>query len=143
MWLFSLNYILFYRASFDMPSGLMAICFSTITLMNILTGALFFRTPVDARVFIGALLGLAGLGLVFWPQVAGFGLHSRAALGLALSLLATSFASFGNMVSLRHKLARIPLIQRNAIPTAHAALFSLAISLPHPHPLHSHARPTH
>ena len=106
--LFSLNYILFYRASFDMPSGLMAICFSTITLMNILNGALFFRTPVDARVFIGALLGLAGLGLVFWPQVAGFGLHSRAALGLALSLLATAFASLGNMVSVRHKLAAHP-----------------------------------
>ncbi len=106
--LFSLNYILFYRASFDMPSGLLAICFSTITLMNILNGALFFRTPVDARVFIGALLGLAGLGLVFWPEVAGFGLHSRAALGLALSLLATAFASLGNMVSVRHKLARHP-----------------------------------
>ena len=63
--LFSLNYILFYRASFDMPSGLMAICFSTITLMNIANGALFFHTTVEARVFIGALLGLAGLGLVF------------------------------------------------------------------------------
>ncbi|HEY8014865.1 MAG TPA: DMT family transporter [Dongiaceae bacterium] len=127
--LFSLNYILFYRASFDMPSGLMAICFSTITLMNILNGALFFRTPVDARVFIGALLGLAGLGLVFWPQVAGFGLHSRAALGLALSLLATAFASFGNMVSVRHKLARIPVIESNAIGMGYGALCSLAIAL--------------
>jgi drug/metabolite transporter (DMT)-like permease len=54
--LFSLNYMLFYLASQDMPSGLMAVCFSTILLMNIANGALFFRTPVDGRVFLGALL---------------------------------------------------------------------------------------
>ena len=48
--LFSLNYVLFYKASLDMPSGLMAVCFSTILLMNIANGALFFRSPVDARV---------------------------------------------------------------------------------------------
>ena len=127
--LFSLNYILFYRASFDMPSGLMAICFSTITLMNIANGALFFRTTVEARVFMGALLGLAGLGLVFWPEIAGFGLHSRAGIGLALSLVATASASLGNMVSVRHKRAAIPVIESNAIGMAYGALCSLGIAL--------------
>jgi drug/metabolite transporter (DMT)-like permease len=70
--LFSLNYILFYLASEDMPSGLMAVCFSTVLLMNIANGALFFRSPVDTRVLLGGLLGLCGLTLVFWPEVARY-----------------------------------------------------------------------
>jgi drug/metabolite transporter (DMT)-like permease len=133
--LFSLNYILFYRASFDMPSGLMAICFSTITLMNIGNGALFFRTAVEPRVFVGALLGLAGLGLVFWPEIAGLGAHGRAGIGLALSLLATGFASLGNMVSVRHKMSRIPVIESNAIGMGYGAICSLAIALAQGGPL--------
>jgi drug/metabolite transporter (DMT)-like permease len=126
--LFSLNYILFYRASFDLPSGLLAICFSTITLMNIGNGALFFRTPVRPRVFLCALLGLVGLGLVFWPEIAGLGLHARAGIGLLLSLLATFSASLGNMVSVRHKKAAIPVIESNAIGMAYGALCTLAIA---------------
>ena len=128
VFLFSLNYILFYMASLDMPSGLMAVCFSTILLMNIANGALFFRTPIDARVFVGALLGLGGLTMVFWPEVAGFGLQSKAVTGLALSLIATYFASLGNMVSVRHKKAGIPVVESNAIGMAYGALCSLAIA---------------
>jgi drug/metabolite transporter (DMT)-like permease len=126
--LFSLNYMLFYMASLDMPSGLMAVCFSTILLMNIANGALFFRTPVEARVFLGALLGLGGLTMVFWPEVDGFGLHSKAVTGLALSLIATYFASLGNMVSVRHKNAGIPVVESNAIGMGYGALCSLAVA---------------
>ena len=124
--LFSLNYMLFYRASFDMPSGLMSVCFSTILLMNIANGHLFFRTRVEPRVFLGALLGLAGLTLVFWPEVAGFG--GKAATGLLLSLVATYSASLGNMITVRHKQRQIPVIESNAIGMAYGALSSLAIA---------------
>jgi drug/metabolite transporter (DMT)-like permease len=126
--LFSLNYVLFYEASLDMPSGLMAICFSTILLMNIGNGALLFRSPVEPKVFVGALLGLGGLTLVFWPEVAGFGLHSHAAVGLVLSLVATYLASLGNMVSVRHKKAGIPVIESNAVGMAYGALCSIALA---------------
>jgi drug/metabolite transporter (DMT)-like permease len=126
--LFSLNYILFYRASFEMPSGLLAVCFSTILLMNIGNGALLFRSPLKPKVFLGALLGLGGLTLVFWPEVAGFGLHSHAAVGLGLSLAATYLASLGNMVSVRHKRAAIPVIESNAIGMAYGALCSIGLA---------------
>jgi drug/metabolite transporter (DMT)-like permease len=125
--LFSLNYVLFYMAAQDMPSGLMAVCFSTILLMNIANGAIFFRSSFDGRVFVAAILGLAGLGMVFWPEVAGFGLHSRAVTGLLLSLLATYLASLGNMVSVRHKMAGIPVVESNAIGMGYGALCSLAV----------------
>ena len=128
VFLFSLNYVLFYAASLDIPSGLMAVCFSTILLMNIANGAIFFRNPVDARVFAGALLGLGGLTMIFWPEVEGFGLHSKAVAGLVLSLVATYSASLGNMVSLRHKKAGIPVVESNAVGMAYGALCSLVIA---------------
>jgi drug/metabolite transporter (DMT)-like permease len=124
--LFSLNYMLFYRASYDMPSGLMSVCFSTILLMNIANGTLFFKTRVEPRVFLGALLGLAGLTLVFWPEVAGFG--GKAMTGLLLSLAATYSASLGNMITVRHKQREIPVIESNAIGMAYGAISSLAVA---------------
>src|SRR5690348_11200014 len=126
--LFSLNYILFYMAAQDMPSGLMAVCFSTVLLMNIGNGALFFRTPVEPRVLLGALLGLAGLALVFWPEVATFGLHGKPVIGLALSLVATYFASLGSMVTVRHKHAGVPLVESNAMGMAYGAICSLIVA---------------
>ena len=126
--LFSLNYILFYMAAQDMPSGLMAVCFSTVLLMNIANGALFFRSPVEPRVLLGALLGLCGLTLVFWPEVAAFGLHGKAVTGLILSLVATFLASLGNMVTVRHKKAGVPLIESNALGMGYGAICSLIVA---------------
>lgn len=139
--LFSLNYMLFYRASLDMPSGLMAVCFSTILLMNIANGALFFKTKVEPKVFVGALLGLGGLTLVFWPEVAGFGFAGKAATGLWLSLVATYSASLGNMLSVRHKQRAIPVIESNAVGMAYGALCSLLIAMALGRPLIYDVRP--
>ena len=140
--LFSLNYILFYMASQDMPSGLMAVCFSTVLLMNIANGALFFRSPVEPRVLLGALLGLCGLTLVFWPEVATFGLHGKAVTGLILSLVATYLASLGNMVTVRHKKAGVPLVESNALGMAYGAICSLIVTAIMQDPIAYDPRPT-
>ena len=52
--LFWFNYFLFYLAASRIPSGLMAVCFSTIVMMNIAGGAIFFGTRAERRVWIGA-----------------------------------------------------------------------------------------
>src|SRR3546814_5923997 len=62
--LFSLNYLLFYVATGYVTSGLVAVAFSTITIMNIGNGALLFRTPIDRRVVFAALAGIVGLGQI-------------------------------------------------------------------------------
>jgi drug/metabolite transporter (DMT)-like permease len=133
--LFSLNYFLFYVAALHLTSGLMAVAFSTITVMNILNGALFFGHRVDRRVMLAALSGLAGLGLIFWPEVAGFEFSHEALLGLGLSLLATYSASLGNMVAVRHQRAGLPLVQSNALGMAYGALFAFGLALGHGAPL--------
>lgn len=126
--LFSINYVLFYVAAGYLTSGLMAVAFSTIVVMNIGNGALLFGHRAEPLVALAALAGIAGLGLVFWPEIAGFELSRAAAIGLGLSLVATYSASLGNMVTVRHKLARVPVIQGNAIGMAYGALCSIGIA---------------
>jgi drug/metabolite transporter (DMT)-like permease len=125
--LFSLNYILFYWAAAYLVSGLLAVLFSTITVMNIANGALLFRRRVEPKVALAALLGLIGIGLVFWPELAKVELSRAAAVGLVMSLVATYAASLGNMVTVRHSRALIPVVQANAIGMSYGALFTLVI----------------
>jgi len=129
LFLFCLNYILFYWAAVYLVSGLLAVCFSTITVMNIANGALFYRQRVDPKVAVAAALGLVGIGLVFWPELARIELSRAAAIGLVLSLVATYAASLGNMVTVRHGRARIPVIEANAVGMSYGALFTLVIVL--------------
>lgn len=123
--LFCLNYVLFYWAAVHLVSGLLAVCFATITVMNIANGALLFRRRVDPKVAVAAALGLAGIGLVFWPELARLELSRTAAIGLGLSVMATYAASLGNMVTVRHQRAGIPVVEANAVGMSYGALFTL------------------
>ncbi len=123
--LFCLNYLIFYWATAELTSGLIAVIFSTIVLMNIVNSALFFRRAVDASMVIGALVGLMGITLVFWPEVANLQQHGGALKGLLLSLLGTFIASLGNMISARNQAQRLPVIQSNAFGMAYGALILL------------------
>lgn len=123
--LFCLNYLIFYLATAELTSGLIAVIFSTIVLMNIVNSALFFRRAVDASMVIGALVGLMGITLVFWPEVANLQQHGGALKGLLLSLLGTFIASLGNMISARNQAQRLPVIQSNAFGMAYGALILL------------------
>lgn len=133
--LFSLNYLLFYWAASYLVSGLLAVCFSTITVMNIINGALIFRSRVDPKVALAALLGLIGIGLVFWPEFSKVEMSRYAAYGLALSLLATYAASIGNMIAVRHNTAKVPILSGNAWGMAYGTLFTVVVVLARGAPL--------
>ncbi len=120
--LFCLNYLAIYLATADLTSGLIAVIFSTIVLMNIGNAAVLFRRPLGAAMIAGALLGLAGIALVFAPELAGLGTHPGALRGLGLSLLGTYLASLGNMVSARNQHRGLPVVQSNAFGMAYGAL---------------------
>lgn len=125
--LFSINYVLFYWAAVDLVSGLLAVCFSTITVMNIANMALFYRHPIDPRVALAALLGLVGLSLVFWPELAKVELSRAAAIGLGMSIFATYTASLGNMIAVRHQRAGISVIAANAWGMVYGTVFTALI----------------
>jgi drug/metabolite transporter (DMT)-like permease len=127
--LFSINYIIFYFASFYLTSGLVAVAFSTIIVMNIAFGAMLLGAPIRPRVAWGAMLGLGGLILVFWPDLAAFDTSGPGLIGLGLSLIATVSASLGNVASARNQRAGIPVIQGNAFGMAYGAAFTTLVAL--------------
>ena len=127
--LFFLNYWIFYVATEHLISGLVALSFATLTLMNIFNQWLFFRIQVSARTLMGSVLGMIGLGLVFWPQIKDFSIHDATFFNVCLSLLATYVASLGNLVSFRNSRNDMPILKTNAIGMAWGASFSLLFAL--------------
>jgi drug/metabolite transporter (DMT)-like permease len=120
--LFCGNYILFYYAGFHVVSGLLALCFSTIPLMNVFNAALFVGEPVDRNVIAPSLVSLAGLVLVFLPEFMEKGLGSDPLIGFALSMLATYLASLGNVLSVKLKNVNVPVVQANTWGMTYGAL---------------------
>lgn len=127
--LFSINYVLVYLAELYVPSGLVAIVFSTIIIANVFLGALFLHNPIRSRVLAGGLLGVVGLGLVFSPQLRGLDLAGPMALGLAFCLASLLSASLGNILSARNQRAGLPVVQTNAFGMAYGALVTLLFAL--------------
>jgi len=126
--LFSLNYWLFYISELTLTSGLAAVIFSTIVVMNMLNGAIFLRNRLEFRVMIGAVLGLLGIMLVFWPEVSIFETGSKNLQAAALAVLATYLASLGNIISARNQSQGIPVVQSNTFGMTYGALLMLIIA---------------
>jgi drug/metabolite transporter (DMT)-like permease len=127
--LFSLNYWLFYVAELYLASGLVAVIFSTMVIWNILFGALFIGTPVRPKVAVGAVLGMTGICLVFWPELASFKLSDKGVVGLLLSLAATVSASLGNITSARNQMEGIPVVQANALGMSYGTILMVLTAL--------------
>lgn len=127
--LFSLNYFLVYLAEGNLTSGLVAIIFSLIIVLNVLFGAIFLGNPVRVRVMIGAGLGLLGLAFVFWPELTSLSLSSQKIVGMILAFIATVSASLGNVVSARNQRNDLPVIQTNAYGMLYGAVFMLLTAL--------------
>jgi len=128
VFLFALNYWLFYLAELHIASGLAAVIFSTVMVMNVINGALFLKTPIDMKVVAGGALGLVGIGLVFRPELTSFHPGDSGAMGLLLCFVATYLASIGNILSARNQKHGLPVVQTNAFGMMYGALLMLGLS---------------
>ena len=130
VFLFSTNYAFIYLGAQYLTTGLVAVVFSSILAMNILGSRLLFRTPLSFGVLGGAALGLAGITLVFWPEVAAFDLARAGVRGLGLALIGTASASAGMMTSAWNQMRRgLPVMPTNAYGMVYGALFLTVLSL--------------
>ncbi len=130
LFLFSTNFYLIYLGTQYLTSGLVAVVFSLVVVFNIFGQALLFRTPIEARVLLGAALGLAGLVVVFWPEVAAFDLTKDGTRGLLLALAGTLSASLGMLTSAWNQSRRaLPVFQTNAYGMMYGAILTLGICL--------------
>ena len=98
---FGLNYVLVYLAEGRLTSGLVAVVFSLMVAWNIAGDRLLFGTPVTGAVVAGAALGIAGVALVFWPELAGAASAPGDTAGLLLAVVGSLVSSAANLASQR------------------------------------------
>lgn len=127
--LFGINYLCVYLAETHITSGLVAVTFSLLTVMNIAGSRIVFGTPLRPAVVLGAALGIAGVALVFLPEIRGGRASGSAGLGLAFALAGAVSASIGNLVAYRNHGRGLPVVPMNAFGMVYGGLFVAAYAL--------------
>jgi drug/metabolite transporter (DMT)-like permease len=128
MLLFCLNYIVTYYAQQYITSALTAIAFSTMLWMNIINSRIFFGVRAGSLVVSGALMGVAGILILFMPQVAELSISDATLYGASLAILGALIASLGNMVSQAAQQEELPIVQSNAWGMLYGAVLTGAIA---------------
>ena len=108
--MFGLSYVCVYVAEENLTSGLVAVVFSVIVFWNIIGMRLFFSASINPVTLFAASLGVAGVVMVFWSEIANFSTSVEQARGLMFALIGTVAASLGNMTALRNQKHTIPVI---------------------------------
>ena len=129
IFLFSFNYITTYSAQQYIPSALNAVVFSTMMWMNVFNTRLFFKTHIEPGVFVGAAMGLAGVVILFWPNVSVLSLSDRTLLGAGMSFSGALLASLGNMVSHASQREGLPIVQSNAWGMFYGTLITALVAV--------------
>ena len=127
--LFSFNYLLFYIGADKLATGLLAVIFSTMTVMNILNGTLLLGRQVEWRTVLGSGLGLTGICLVFWPEVMVLDKTNNIVLAISLGIIATYFASLGNIISAHNQKSGIEVISGNAFGMLYGTVLMMLYAL--------------
>ena len=127
--LFSLNYILFYIANQYLVSGIVAVCFSGLIFMNILNERVFFNIKATTKTYFASFIGLSGFFIIFNKEITSFTYSDNAHFGILLGVLATYFASLGNIVSLRNSRNNLPIISALSYAMLYGSLFTFVISI--------------
>ena len=122
--LFCVNYICAYFGTFYLASGLVCLIFSTLTLFTVFNGFVFFKKPIRLPILIGAVVGIAGLSVIFSNEIssADWSLESGVVKGFLWMLLATFFASIGMLLSGQFQARKMPLVQSNAFSMLYGSL---------------------
>jgi len=132
--LFCVNFLCFYYAESIVPSGLVAVVFSTAPLLNSLNGRLFMGRPLQPTAIVGAILGLAGIACLSLQQMAGHLGDQAEWIGLAVAFAGTMCFSAGNLLSSRMQSMGLHPIVTNSwamlIGASVLTLGSLAAGLP-------------
>jgi drug/metabolite transporter (DMT)-like permease len=127
--LFGINYMCVYLAETEITSGLVAVAFSLLVVLNIVGSRIFLGTPLRPSAMLGAALGIGGLVLIFLPEMARDTGKGSAALGVAYALGGALSASLGNIVAYRNHGRGLPVVQMNTFGMLYGALFVALFAL--------------
>lgn len=125
---FGINYLGVYWAERDIPSGLVAVVFSTIVFMTPFAMRVFYAEPLTLRALVAAALGVTGIALLFLPELAAASEGGQVAKGIALALGATLSCALGNVIAIRNHRAGLATLPSTAWGMFYGAAFALVVA---------------
>ena len=127
--LFCINYFFVYYGTAHLTSGIVAVLFSAILILNALLERLFFGRTIDTRFWLAAAVGITGIALIFSSEISAFSITDESVLGGLLVLCGTLIASLGNMAAVANTRQGLPVVAVNAHAMAFASVLALLIAL--------------
>jgi drug/metabolite transporter (DMT)-like permease len=127
--IFGFNLLLVYYATAELPSGLVSVVFSLITVINIINGRLFLGRTTSPIVWVAAGIGVGGIVLVFSQDVGAMNASAGAALGAAFAFGGAYLASAGNIFAIKIQQRGLSVLVSNAWGMGYGALIVATFAL--------------
>ena len=127
--LFGVNYVCVYRAEGLIASGLVAVTFSLLSPFNMVGARLFFGTALRPAGLAGAALGVAGVALVFLPELGRASAQGHLGLGFGIALIGVLSARLGNLLAARNQRRGLSVVQLNTFGMMYGAALVAAYAL--------------
>ena len=129
VFLYGVSYICVYHAERFVPSGLVAVGYSASPLLAGVGAALLWQTALARRFVIGGVLGLVGVALIFWPEIARPSSGDSAAIGAAFTMASVLLSGIGSLAASRNRHRGLPLLPAMGFGMLYAAAAALIVGL--------------
>src|SRR5205085_2406205 len=110
VFLYGVSYVCVYHAERFVASGLVAVGYSAAPLLAGAGAALLFDVRIGRRFVVGGLLGLAGVALIFWPELTKPASGGQASLGAGFTVAAVLLSAVGSLAASRNRARGVPLL---------------------------------
>ncbi|MEO7055863.1 MAG: EamA family transporter [Caldimonas sp.] len=110
VFLYGVSYVCVYQAERFLPSGLVAVGYSASPLLTGVGATALFGAALGRRFVWGGVLGIAGVALIFWPEIVRPGDGARAALGAVFTAAAVLLSTIGSLTASRNRKRGLPLL---------------------------------
>lgn len=129
LFMYGLSYLCVYHAEQHVPSGLVALGYSASPLLAGVGAWLLWRTRLTGRFLLGGAVGMAGVALIFAPEIGAAGERPTAAQGLAFTVAAVAMSAVGALAATRNRHFGIAFWPALGISMSYGALAAGAVWL--------------
>jgi drug/metabolite transporter (DMT)-like permease len=97
VFMYSLSYLCVYHAERHVASGLVAVGYSASPLINGVAAHWLWGVPLTRRFLAGGVIGIAGVALIFGPELARAETGAATALGAGFTAASVLLSSVGSL----------------------------------------------